>query len=79
VSGTPNAVMLPPLVKAEDGCTRADIPIPMQRMANTVDRASNRNFVTDRGMDLDIRLSSHCAGLTGRSFVVSNSAGGNTV
>ena len=54
VSGTPNAVMLPPFVTAEDGCTRVEMPTPMQSMATAIIRAMSRRRDPDWGVDLDI-------------------------
>ena len=62
VSGEPRVVILPPFVRAEDGRTRAVMPNPMQTITTRTEKAINRNLVRDRGMDLDIRLSSRCVG-----------------
>jgi hypothetical protein len=74
VSGEPNAVILPLFVKADDGRTSAEIPIP--NAINAIVRNNvKRDLDADWGIDLDIRLSSRCDGLRRCAFLLSNSGG----
>jgi hypothetical protein len=55
VKGVPNDVILPLLVKADDGATRDTIPTNRKSMATAV-RETKRERAADRGVDLDIRF-----------------------
>jgi hypothetical protein len=55
VKGVPNDVILPLLVKADDGATRDTIPTNRKSMAMAV-RKTKRERAADWGVDLDIRF-----------------------
>ena len=78
VSGEPNAVILPLFVKADDGLTRVEMPIPSSVnpiVANKVRRDRHPYRGTNLCIGFPLVLLTK-----GRSdFVVSNSAGGNAV
>src|SRR5262245_30020445 len=68
VSGVPSAVILPPLVRAEDGRVSVRTPRPRQIMTTVINSVVGRKRIAD-WKDIDIDESSRCDYLRDRFFM----------